>query len=220
MCELGKVGFRSPLIHEEANYRLAEQGITTPPARGDRHGDTHVHAPYIEIQVIPTLLIQSYNVTVPLIVNDPGSFYAIGALQFYTYDGDAVQQGENATAEYRYDVANALDVPLITYEDEPEILTVTSAIQILTYVLIGVACVAILFLLYETIKHRNNNVIRVSQGSFLVVFLLAGLWASAAAILLEPKNGIYCNLANPMLFVPLQLMLVLPLDDCGGFKPW
>ena len=211
MCELGKVGFCSPFIHEEANARLAEQGITTPPARGDRHGDTHVHSPYIEIQVIPSLMIQSYNVTVPMIVNDPGHFYGIGALQFYTYDQNNVTPGENATAEYRYDVANALDVPLITYENEPEILTVTTPIKILTYLLIGVACAAILFLLYETIKHRDNNVIKVSQGNFLIVFLLAGLWASVAAILLEPKNDVYCNLVNPMIFVPLQLMFSITI---------
>lgn len=186
-------------------------GITTPPARGDRHGDTHVHSPTIKVPVNPTQMLQSFNVTVPTIINDPGSFYAIGALQFYTYNRDAPNQ-TTPTAEYRYDVANALsDMNLITYEDEPNILTVTTGIQILCYVLIGVACLAILFLLYQTVKHRKNNVIRVSQGHFLIVFLLAALWASASAILLEPKNDVYCNLSNPMIFIPLQLLFSIAI---------
>ena len=71
---------------------------------------------------------QSFNVTVPLIVNDPGNFFAIGALQFYTYDRYAVGDRPTPVAEYRYDVANALDMNLITYEDEPEILTVSIGI--------------------------------------------------------------------------------------------
>ena len=65
--------------------------------------------------------------------------------------------------------------------------------------------------MYQTIKHRNNNIIRVSQGRFLIAFELAGLWASASAVLLEPKNDVYCNLYNPMIFVPLQLLFSITI---------
>ncbi len=211
---MGKAGFCSPFIHEEANYRLErleQLGITTPPDTGDRHGDTHVHSPYGKVLVDPTQISQSFNITVPLLVNDPGNFFAIGALQFYTFDRFAVGDQPSPVAEYRYDVANALDMNLITYEDEPEILTLSIGIQIVSYVLIGVACLAILFLLYQTIKHQNNNIIRVSQGRFLILFEVAGLWASASAVLLEPKNDVYCNLYNPMIFVPLQLLFSITI---------
>jgi hypothetical protein len=100
VCELGKVRFCSPFIHEEANARLAAQGITSSPARGDRHGGTHVHSPYVMVPVDATTLSQSFDVTVPLIINQPGSFFAIGALQFYS-------SSQLQVAEYRYDVAAA-----------------------------------------------------------------------------------------------------------------
>lgn len=38
VCVLGQSGFCNPFIHEQANARLERNGITTPPARGDRHG--------------------------------------------------------------------------------------------------------------------------------------------------------------------------------------
>lgn len=91
-------------------------GITTPPDTGDRHGDTHVHSPYGKVLVDPTQISQSFNMTVPLIVNDPGNFFAVGALQFYSFDRFAAGDRPSPLAEYRHDVVNALDMNLITYE--------------------------------------------------------------------------------------------------------
>jgi len=185
---------------------LAKLGIATPPSRGDAHGSSHVHSPTIKIEVNPTRLVQSFNVTVPLIVNTPGFFYAIGALQFYTYERDFSNLPLNATAEHRYDMANAADMSLITYDGEFKILTVSKGVKAFTYTLIACACISLLFLLYQTIKHRDNNVIKVSQGNFLIVYLLAALFASVSAIFFEPKNDIYCIMVNPMVYIPLQLM--------------
>ena len=149
--------------------------------------------------------------TVPLIINDPGHFYAIGALQFYTYDRTRQQSDAAPFAEYRYDVANALDMNLINYQEQAEILSVTTGAKIAAIIMIALACASIGFLLFQTIKHRKNNIMRVSQGNFLIVFLVAGIWATVSAVFFNPKNNGFCNSVYPMVLVPLQLMFSITI---------
>jgi hypothetical protein len=108
LCKLG-AGFCSPFIHEEANARLAAQGILTPPNKGDRHGGTHTHSGFSFFKVPPEDgPLFKLDVTIPMLVNTPGEYFAVASAQMYI--GEELEE----PAIERYDMANALDQRLIT----------------------------------------------------------------------------------------------------------
>ncbi|KAL3914385.1 MAG: hypothetical protein SGILL_006122 [Bacillariaceae sp.] len=216
-CDSIRAGFCSPFVHEQANIReanemekyghtlFAEKRIT-----GDRHGGTHVHSPavIIEVDTDSSSRQLDFEVTVPMRINDPGTFYVIGTLQFFM--GDAL-----GVPKYRYDVANALNLEqnerLVTYQAPPEILEVSRGVKIASYVAVAIASAVILFLLFQTIKHYKSQVLRISQAPFLVVFLLAALVATLSTLLFNPKNDVTCMLAFPLVFISLQLLFAVTL---------
>jgi hypothetical protein len=207
LCKLG-AGFCSPYIHEESNARLAAQGITESPEQGDSHGGTHTHSAYEIFKVPPEGgPVHNISMTIPMMVNTAGDYFAIAAVQMYI--GSEV--GE--PAEMRYDMANALlqDQRLITYQEPAEILVVPDSILMASYVAIGLVSIVILFLLVETIKNRNHQVLRLTQGGFLIVFLIAALILGVSSFLLEPKNDFYCNASFPIILTSAQLLYAITL---------
>lgn len=220
-CDSQRAGFCSPFVHEQANLREANEKAETgqtlfPPKKvtGDRHGGTHVHAPAVLVDLVDFASSTTngsryeFDVEVPMIINDPGTFFVIGTLQFFT--GDAL--GEPT---YRYDIANALALDqserLITYQDPPEILEVSMPVQVLSYVCIGMACAVIALLLFQSIKHYKSQVMQISQAPFLVVFLMAALLATASSLLFQPRNDLWCRLARPLVFISLQVLYSVTL---------
>jgi cadmium resistance protein CadD (predicted permease) len=207
VCKLG-AGFCSPYIHEEANARLEAQGIYESPEEGDSHGGTHTHSGYEIFQVPPENgPIYNISMTVPMLVNTAGDYFAIAAVQMYI----GSELGESA--EMRYDMANALlqDQRLITYQEPAEILVVPDGVMIASYVAIGLVALVILFLLVETIKNRNHQILRLTQGYFLIVFLIAALILSVSSFLFEPKNDFYCNASFPIILTSAQLLYAITL---------
>jgi hypothetical protein len=214
-CDSIRAGFCSPFVHEQANIReaneiekyghtlFAEKRIT-----GDRHGGTHVHAPAGIVEADANSRLLSFEAQVPMIINDPGTFYVIGTLQFFM--GDAL-----GVPRYRYDVANALNLEqnerLVTYQDPAEILKVSRPVQIVSYVMVGIANAVILYLLVQTIRHLKSQVMQISQGRFLVVFLVAAMVATLSTLLFDPRSDLTCMLAYPCVFVSLQLMFAVTL---------
>jgi hypothetical protein len=207
VCKLG-AGFCSPYIHEESNARLEALGITTPPSNGDSHGGTHTHSIYEIFKVPPEDgPIYKLDLTIPMLVNTAGDYFAIAAVQMYI----GSELGE--PAEMRYDMANALlqDQRLISYQDPVDILVVPDGVLISSYVAIGLVSLVILFLLVETIKNRNHQVLRLTQGYFLIVFLIAALILGLSSFLLEPKNDFYCNASFPIILTSAQLLYAITL---------
>jgi hypothetical protein len=207
LCKLGG-GFCSPFIHEEANARLAAQGITTPPSKGDSHGGTHTHSGYKFFQVPPQDgPVQKLDLTIPVLVNTAGEYFAVASVQMYT--GEEL----GALAKMRYDMANALleEQRLITYQEPAEILVVPDNVLIISYIAIGLVALVILFLLVETIKNRNHQVLNLTQGYFLIVFLMAGLVMVLSSFLFEPKNDFYCNASFPIVLISAQLIYAITL---------
>jgi hypothetical protein len=202
LCKLG-AGFCSPFIHEEANGRLAAQGILTPPSKGDSHGGTHTHSGFNFFKVPPEDgPIYKLDVTIPMLVNTAGEYFAVASAQMYV-GGDLEEP-----ATERYDMANGLllDQRLITYQEPAEILVVPDAVLIVSYVAIGVVALVILFLLVETVKNRNHQVLRLTQGYFLIVFLVAALVLVVSSFLFDPKNDHYCNASFPIVLISAQLL--------------
>ena len=208
MCALESSGFCSPFIHEEANERLVEQGLSTVVERGDRHGGSHVHSPYVELELpVQDGPLYDINVTVPTLVNDPGDFFVVAAVQLYL----GTQGDGTVDIELRYDIANALRLNqrVIIYQPPAEILTVPDGVRYFAYVAIGGVAAVILFLLGQTIRHRKHQVMQLTQGNFLIVFLVAALVASVASFLLEPANDVYCLIQHPIIMISLHLVYAI-----------
>ena len=206
-CVLGRAGFCSPFIHEEANARLAEQGILESPARGDRHGGTHVHSPYQFVRLEPDKgPVYKANVTVPMLVNNPASFFTIAAVQLFV--------GNASTGPVqRYDMANALeeDQRLLNYQDPIVVLSVPLGVRVFSYLAIGASTLALLFLLYQVYLHRKSQILQLSQAYFLIVYLIAAVIASASSWLLLPENDAFCQMSHPIILTNLHLMSSIAL---------
>jgi hypothetical protein len=69
----------------------------------------------------------------------------------------------------------------------------------------------ILFLLVETIKNRNHQVLNLTQGYFLIVFLMAALVMVVSSFLFEPKNDFYCNASFPIVLISAQLLYAITI---------
>jgi 7 transmembrane sweet-taste receptor of 3 GCPR len=216
ICLLGQSGFCSPFIHDEANYRLAKLGNTTPVLTGDSHGGSHIHSPRVFVQLDPKNGTR-YNFTtvVPMLAKVPGNYFAIAAVQMFVVQ-NGTHQSSSAEANLsgtitRYDMSNKLndDLFLLTYQEPPHLLVVEPAILYISYVGIAIVGSVIVFLLFHTVKHRNNKVIQLTQGPFLVLFLVAALAATIGAFLLNPASDAFCQAGFPTVLVSLQLVFAV-----------
>jgi len=210
-CALGVSGFCSPFIHDEANNRLAAMNISQSPGPGESHGSTHVHSPRVFLELPPELgPVYEINVTVPMIVDDPGEYFTIVAVQMFVANGTESVVDEDVTT--RYDMANALtDDPIIRYQAPATILRVTRPVQITCWVAIGIASCIILYLFFHTVKYRQHQVLRLSQAPFLIVFLLAALVATLCSAMFEPSSDINCKFGDPLVLMSLQLFFAITI---------
>ena len=211
-------GFCSPFVHEHANDRLIATNSTVKMETGDRHGDTHVHAPTV-FSTLPNASAggtHQFEVTVPTRVNEPGFFFAIAAFQVFTKtdttDANAdTDGGKEREVIYKYDVANALSTRLITYQNPPTILTVTKGMQIVVAILIAISSAILFGVLFQTVKYRGHSALRLSQVPFLIVFLMAAIVATICTFLFNPKSDMHCQLRAPLVLIPLQIMYAITI---------
>jgi len=85
-CDTESSGFCSPFVHEQANARLVASGETlSKTAPGELHGDTHIHSPYVFIEVDSSEKHTKIHQTVevPMLVNHPGSYSMIGGAMWF-----------------------------------------------------------------------------------------------------------------------------------------
>jgi 7 transmembrane sweet-taste receptor of 3 GCPR len=175
----------------------------TTKVKGDLHGGTHIHSPWVFMN-LNTNRTWNQTVTVPMIVNHPDDYFVIGTVQLYT--------GVNDTVAYRWDISSALDSSdgrYIQYQAPYVINEVSTGVLYFSYVAIAVASAILLFLIFQTLRHRNQPVLHLSQGDFLLAFLFAAVLATISAFLLEPKSDAHCRLSYPLLFIPIQLMYAI-----------
>lgn len=206
-CDIENAGFCTPFKHEESNMRNAALNLTEKVGEGDLHGNTHVHSGY-EFVVLPTGdgPLYEFQLPIQMKVNEPGKYFHIAAIQLFFRDYFRI--------ESRYDIANAmpLDQRLIAYQAKTIILVVPQAIRYLSYAAIFVSCSVIVYLLVHTIKNRNHQVMMLTQGGFLILFLSAALTLSAFSFLLEPReHPIYCRAGTPILLIAAQLFYAVTL---------
>ena len=206
-------GFCSPFVHEHANDRLIATNSTVKMETGDRHGDTHVHAPtvFVDLPNAAAGGVQSFEVTVPTRVNKPGFFFGIAAFQVFTTTATTAATDTDGAIRYKYDVANALSTRLITYKDPPQILTVTKGMQIGVAILIAVAVAVLCVVLFQTTKYRGHSALKLSQVPFLIAFLIAAVVATLCTFLFNPKSDLYCQMRHPLVLIPLQFMYAITI---------
>ncbi len=193
-CVVGQVGFCSPFIHDETgteNFDLLHSNISVP--------NTHIESETMWIDVQNQTFLQA-TVSIRASLPIPGDYFPIVALQY----SDEV---------FRWDIANALPPTsrLLTLQDPPLISDVSQGVRIFSIVAIGVSSAIILWLLWQTLKHRKEAVLNLSQADFLVVFLLAALVATISSFLLLPHSDLYCQMNSPMILIPVQLMYSITL---------
>ena len=167
---------------------------------GDLHGGTHVHSPWKFVDLGKTRTLKA-NFSLETIVNHPGDYFVIGTAQLYT--------GYNGTAEYRWDMANALvsfEGRYVHYQNPAEIREVSDGVKYGSFVVIGIASSIILYFTTQIIRHRNHQVLQLSQGEFLIVFSFTALAATICCFLLDPKNDTYCRIRYPLILIPIQVM--------------
>ena len=225
-CSLTSSGFCSPFIHDEANARLQAEGILTKPGKGDSHGGTHVHSPRVFVTLDDNSGIGSngqfqFTVDVPMLVNHPGNFFAIAAVQIFvtnqtvtsTQDWQAINHNHTDLVVTRYDMANAMDQQLniVTYQTPQQILSISQPVAIVSYIIIGGVALTIAFLLVQTILHRDHQVLKLTQGTFLIACLSAALIATVATFLLQPVNDVYCQTGPFLVMSCLQIVFAITI---------
>jgi hypothetical protein len=165
-----------------------------------------VHSPWVYQTVNPENgPIYQFEVDIPMLVNDPGSYYVIAVGQLMDSDTTSLP------ALYRIDMANALEGEqrLISDQAPAEILEVSRSVRIVSYVAIGSVASIILYLLKETIKYRKHQILELTKGNFLIVYLMAGLVATLSTFLVEPHNDMYCQSGPFIVMICLQLFFAI-----------
>ncbi|KAL7564037.1 hypothetical protein ACA910_006945 [Epithemia clementina (nom. ined.)] len=179
--------------------------------RGTIHGGTHIHSGwyYVNLPVEEGPAFENVRVDISQIALVPGDYISIAAAQLYFWEESEDDSGERWIA--RVDMANILrgQQSLVHYQLPAEILDVPSLVVDFSYGLIAFTSLILIFLLYQTIKHREHQIMRLSQGSFLIVFLVAGLTANVTVLLQEPKNDFYCRTGNFVVLISLQLFYAI-----------
>ena len=200
-CEMGAAGFCSPYKHEEASARLAAENKTEDLKQGDSHGGTHIHSGYHFLDLPPVMgHLHNENFTIPMIVNTQGSYFHIAALQLFLRDSTG--------SLLRYDVSTALPIKqrVIEFVDPPRILEVSRQTQNLLLFANGFVTCIIGTLLWQTIRHRNHQIMALTQGHFLIVYLVAAMVVTSASSMFDPRNSFDCRFGVPVVLVSAHLM--------------
>lgn len=220
--------------HEDEDHEDEDAKHTDEDGHGDEEGSDHHHEEEDEHEghslevdeqqvkhlssklfLIPLEFTNEtmfeFHLDVDIEVSVPGNYLPLASLQFFlsntTIHGHAV--GIDSEAAYKFDVANLLHQRAVFYYEDAYIQKVDLAIEILSYVLIGAAGFVQLACLCTTFYHRENQVIKLSQGSFLMLLQGAGIVATTCSFLYDPKSDAYCVLQSPMTLIPLQFMLAI-----------
>lgn len=172
----------------------------------------HLSSPLFLIPVeVTDETIFEFHIDIDIEVAVAGNYLPLASFEFFlsndTIHGHEV--GMDSDAAYKFDVANLLHQRSVFYYEEPNIQTVSSSIEILSYVVISFAGFFQLCCLVATVYHRSHSVVKLSQGSFLILLQVAGIIATACSFLYNPKSHAYCILQSPLTLIPLQFMLAI-----------
>ena len=208
ICDVTAASFCSPFVHDRFNARLqAAQNNNTDATAGNQ--DTHEHSEPIFLYLPTNETVLNFTVTVPLTPLVAGQYFTIGYAQFFTTD--SLTGNASSVPLTRYDIANAASIPVVTFQPPPRIERVSLNVEIMVGIVVGLASLGILFMLYQTYIHRNNQIMKLSQGKFLMVLLVSALIGSISVVFINPKNDLYCKLFPPFAYIPCTVIYAVAL---------
>ena len=112
-------------------------------------------------------------------------------------------------AVLKFDIATLLHERSVTFYDPIVIHEVTNTVAIASYILAGICGSVQLFLLGATVVNRHENVMKLSQSSFLILLQCASFVAIVGSVFYRPTSSWSCYLAGPLTLIPLQLMFAI-----------
>jgi hypothetical protein len=191
LCSVELIRFCSPFVH----YQTTEPNVPS----GALHGGTHIDTMVYQVPLVDSF---NFSMQVPVQVLEPGAFtIVVGA--FFVYPSDT-----NASTFYAVQLANvASDYPVISFWH----VHVSRPSRLAAYVLIASSGAVLLFLLLVTIRHRQSQVLKLTQGNMLIAMMVTALIATVSAITFEPKSNLYCNLQGPLIIMPLHFLFAILL---------
>jgi hypothetical protein len=123
-------------------------------------------------------------------------------ISLVVFNGTSVEAATNIPA--------SRDEQLVTFSIE-EPLSVTDPAHNYVIALSSIGGAIILFLLVNTIRYRNAQVFQLTQGKFIMAMLLSGLVAISSLVLLAPSSAKHCVLRQPLILLPLHIMVAILL---------
>jgi hypothetical protein len=122
---------------------------------------------------------------------------------------DDVGQNSTQSRVLKVDVANILQSLQLELQPPPVISSVSTAIKIVAWTFIGIGAFVQLTLLFLSVRYRNESVMRMAQGNFLIVLQVAALFATICSFLFDPISDMACLLVGPLTLIPMQLVLAI-----------
>jgi hypothetical protein len=119
--------------------------------------------------------------------------------------------GQNSTESriLKVDVADILQSLQLELQEPPVISSVSTQIKIIAWTIIGIGALVQLTLLFFSVRYRNESVMRMAQGDFLIVLRVAALFATICSFLFDPISDMACLLVGPLTLIPMQLVLAI-----------
>lgn len=197
LCEIG-AGFCSPFVMNWDIDHGLHSGEGLVLHEGHHISDSHIHSPNVFVRTPIENSMHSFRETVTVNIPNTGRYFAIGALQLFT------AHERHDKAQYRYDVGSAADNRVIKVKHPPRILGVRVEAERFVWIVVALSGCIILLLLVETMRNLNHRVLRLCQGQFLVVFLVAALVACVGAGFMNPEREAFCRWNAACVLIPAQ----------------
>lgn len=206
LCDIHTSGFCTPFVHEESVLMGSPQ-----PASGTLHGVTHLDSSttFLTAHHSSQPLSLEANITIPMQVAIPGEYFVIAALELYTQE---ISENRALIPLYhRWDIANAIGDGgrVLTFQEPPTLLEMSPKVELVSYIAIALAASVVTGLLISTIYYRNSQILKLTQGWFLILYLTCALTAVVSSFLLNPKSDVYCRLSYPIILTSIQLMYAI-----------
>jgi len=196
----------------------------------DKGSSSHLEELYSPIFFFPfefslNQTVLYFDLTVKIEIPRAGSYIPLATMHFFMDNGtlsegldsdnDTIastkpEDTERRTDAYlKFDMANLLQERAVVFYDPVDIRVVTPGALAFSYVIIAVSALIQIVLMGLTLRHRENGVMKMAQGGFLVLLLVAGVIASTCSVLYNPVSELTCYLRGPLTQIPLQFMLAV-----------
>lgn len=134
------------------------------------------------------------------------SFDVVG--NYYLIAVASILVQNEAEQEMKMTITNNPQASIYTFDQFVELNMSSKQAQILSYGVTAASIAFEFFILVSLVRNRNHNIMKVSQVSFLIAFLVMGILAIILGIFLSDVNDLFCNL-RILVNIPLAAMYAI-----------